>query len=97
MNYVVQLTTRARLDLQINLDYLLEEAPDYANQWQEEMRTAIDSLSTFPLRGTKYPKAKYLDAPVRQLVQKRHQIFYQVNENIVEVLHIHHMSQKPIA
>lgn len=96
MTYTVRLTIRARSDIENHMDYLQDEAPDYAYPWLDEIHSAIQSLSIFPLRGTIYPKAKHHDAPIHQLIQKQHQIFYQVREDVVFVLSIHHMSQRPL-
>ncbi len=96
MKYAVHLSTQARLDIRNSFNYLTENNPDYAYKWVAEIHDAIQSLQTLPLGGTEFTKATHKDTPIRQLIQKRHQIYYRVRDDMVIISYVHHISQRPI-
>ncbi|SPE26515.1 Plasmid stabilization system [Candidatus Sulfopaludibacter sp. SbA3] len=95
MAFQVELTTRAKQDLDAILEWLLTQGAGEAGlRWFQELREAIASLSTLPHRCPNAPENADFPFEVRQLLygHKPHQyrVLFTVDEPLVVVLHIRH-------
>ncbi|MDQ2773207.1 MAG: type II toxin-antitoxin system RelE/ParE family toxin [Bacteroidota bacterium] len=81
-------TTAALEELAAIRDYSLQLSPNYAEQLIERIIERTDSLVKFIRLGRIVPE--YADAAVRELLDGRYRIMYEiVNEERVDIIHVH--------
>lgn len=96
MNYSVVFAIYARSDLIDIQDFLRQEHPAEAEEWLTEIHEAIRTLSTFPMRGSLHGRGRHIDVDIRQLVHNQYRISYIVQDEVVTIVSVFHMSRNPI-
>ena len=98
MAYRVNLTPRAKQDLDTIYATVIREAPYRGPQWFDRFEQSILSLSHLPERCTIVPKLSSGDRTVRQLLfgRRRHvyRIYMAIFGDVVSVLHVRHGARK---
>jgi toxin ParE1/3/4 len=84
----VRVLRRAERDLQTIYAYLAREAPGHADRLVDEMLDAIDTLSSFPERGSS-PRDPVLRTQ-GFLVHRPYLIFYKSTKRLVRVYRVIH-------
>jgi plasmid stabilization system protein ParE len=67
-----------------------------AEQWYEELLSAINSLEKFPNRAAQAPEAVGMEQDIRQLFvgkERRYRILFLVVNGRVSILYVRHSSQ----
>lgn len=94
MTYQVTVQSRALRDIEGVFRWLANNvAPEFADQWYNELQTAIKSLETFPNRCSMAPEAKAIKRDIRQLLfgkHKEYRILFLVQGDTVSVVHVRH-------
>ncbi|MCB2212672.1 type II toxin-antitoxin system RelE/ParE family toxin [bacterium] len=87
MNYRVQLTTDAKTDLAGIVGYIrVHDSLESAQFVYDKLRATIDSLKSFPNRGTVVEEARQLgEDHLREVFFKPYRILYEVADNRVIV------------
>lgn len=87
--YRIVVTPLAYEHLQETVSYISEtlQAPDTAARWLDRMESAIETLSTMPMRNRAIPDEPWHSEGVRRMLEKNHFIYYWVNE-VAESVHI---------
>ena len=97
MKYEVTIQSEAFQEIESAYRWLCDNStPDIANNWYNDLQTAIESLSTFPKRCPIAPEAEFFDREVRQFVvgkNQKYRILYIVQNDRVSILHVRHSRQ----
>ena len=97
MKYEVTIQSEAFQEIESAYRWLCDNSmPDIANNWYNDLQTAIESLSTFPKRCPIAPEAEFFDREVRQFVvgkNQKYRILYIVQDDRVSILHVRHSRQ----
>ena len=97
MKYEVTIQSEAFQEIESAYRWLCDNStPDIANNWYNDLQTAIESLSTFPKRCPIVPEAEFFDREVRQFVvgkNQKYRILYIVQNDRVSILHVRHSRQ----
>jgi plasmid stabilization system protein ParE len=97
MAYRVNLTPRAKDDLDRIYATVIREAPYRGPEWFDRFEQSILSLSNLPERCTIVPKLSTAERTVRQLLfGRRHvyRIYFAIFGDEVRVLHVRHGARK---
>jgi plasmid stabilization system protein ParE len=98
MAFRVELTPRARQDLDRIYDGVIREAPVAGVPWVERFERSILALSNFPERCTVEPKLSSRRQTVRKLVfgttRYKYRVYFAIIGDLVSVVHIRHGSRK---
>ena len=88
---------RADADLTRILDFLFDIKPEWAIQWDQNLRQAAKSLEFLPERFGLAPESKESGREIRQLVfgrrRNRYRLLYEVSGSVVTVLRVRHCAQ----
>ncbi len=76
MNYEVEFTDVAHMEVQDILLWMIGRDPNGAKRWQEGLETAAESLSMFPRRCPLAPENEAFDVEARQLLYGAYRILY---------------------
>lgn len=97
MKYDVTVQAEAFQEIENAYRWLCDNSrPDVANNWYNDLQSAIASLSTFPRRCPIAPEAAFFDREVRQLIvgkSQKYRVLYIVQDDRVSVLHVRHSRQ----
>ena len=78
--------------------WLVEQAPDAADQWFNRIYETLGSLDIYPERCPLAPEGQFLQAEVREIFhgqrQNKYRILFTVIENEVHVLHVRHGARR---
>lgn len=93
MRYRVEITRRARLDAQRNLDWIAERSSAGAAAWSVALQRVLKSLRDNPERHAIAPESDEHEPPLRQFLFKtrRGRVYrglFKIADNVVYVLHI---------
>ena len=98
MAYLVNLTPRAKQDLDKIYAAVIREAPYRGPQWFDRFEQSILSLSDLPERCSIVPKLSTAERTVRQLLfgRRRHvyRIYFAIFSDVVSVLHVRYGARK---
>lgn len=104
MVFRVSISPQALSDLDGIAEYLkIEASTAIAEQWFNDIISAIRTLSKMPSRCFPAEEPAGLRAPVRVLLfgsrNRQYKIYFTINEpaRLVEVLHVRHWARKPAA
>ena len=86
MDYEVRLTQGAEQDLEDIYDYLAQSDPEYADSLLDGLMEMVESLSTFPARGS-YPKELLATGihEYRQVILKGFRLIYRIHGSQIVV------------
>ena len=90
------IVSRAACEDLLNIQKYIRDdlmAPDAAKHILSTLRTAIESLETFPERGKSLDRILYVHTGFRFLVCEHYRIFYLTDGEKVEIVRILHMLQ----
>jgi len=96
MSYSVIIQPPAKKDIQGICLWLAKRSKEKVTAWHFEFARAIDSLENFPFRCSLAPEDVEFDYEIRQLVFQQYRILFTVKDESVRVLHVMHMSRKPL-
>jgi plasmid stabilization system protein ParE len=98
MAYLVEITPRAKNDLNRIYNRVVRAAPYRGPIWFERFEHAIQSLENFPERYEPLPKFSTPDRIVRQLLFGRrrnvYRAFYTIIGPMVWVIHVRHGARR---
>lgn len=99
MKFRVNITAPAKRDMSVAVAWIRQDAPDSAKMWYQRLRTAIESLSDFPMRCPLAPESQGYPE-IRQLLSGKghhvYRILFEVRGDFVYVLHVVHGARNPI-
>jgi toxin ParE1/3/4 len=75
-------------DLKQIFDYISRDSEVYAIRLIERLIARVDILEDFPLSGRIVPEKE--DKTIRELIEGNYRIFYQVSDDKIFILRIHH-------
>jgi toxin ParE1/3/4 len=83
---------RALADLEEIFEYIDKRSPSGARNVIDEIHAAINSIAEFPLSAqqTSYPRIH-----VKIVRRYRYKIFYVVEADQIEILHVRHGARRP--
>lgn len=84
MDYQVIWTEPAVADLQAITAYIARRSPTAAERVGSAILRHVEILCTFPYIGPVYPRSR--SGAIREILCKKHRIFYRVNEADKQVL-----------
>lgn len=96
MNYHILYQDSAEADLIRICLWIARRSPSRAEAWLDGALAAIDTLTTFPRRCPIAPENDEVDAEIRQLLYGEYRILFSVDEDLVQILHIQHGSQRSL-
>lgn len=101
MIFDIEFTDVADSEVQEILTWLIENAPEYMERWQEGLERSVSSLSQFPTRCPLAPEDNVFDIEVRQLLYGPYRILFtlvDVDQNgemdTVRILHVRHGARR---
>jgi len=86
-------TEEALKDLDAIADWLIVHYPAVAPAVERRIRSAITHITHWPESSRR--SAERSGVRVAPLGRYPYKIFYRINDDTVEILHIHHAAQKP--
>ncbi len=101
MAFRVETSARAKRDLDLILMWLQKQhAGDAGLKWFEGLHLGIDSLESLPSRCPLATENRSFASEVRQLFYGKrphvYRIIFNVNDDVVTVLHIRHGRRSPL-
>mgnify|MGYP002784032106 CR=1 FL=1 len=97
MAYSVELTARAKDDLEAAVRWIARHSADQAALWMFECEQAIEGLAESPYRCRLAPESRADERDVRQLLHDQYRILFEIEDETVTVLHIRHQKRQPFA
>ncbi|HEX5324880.1 MAG TPA: type II toxin-antitoxin system RelE/ParE family toxin [Capsulimonadaceae bacterium] len=101
MIYSIEFTDVADAEVQVILLWLIENAPEYVERWQEGLEGSVSSLSHFPARCPLAPEDNAFDIEVRQLLYGSYRILFTLvdvdrdgERETVRILHVRHGARR---
>ena len=101
MNYDIEFTDVADMEIQNILIWIMGRSPDYADRWQEGLEISINSLTIMPGRCPLAPENNEFDVEVRQLLYGVYRILFMLADadddgesDTVRILHARHGAQQ---
>jgi len=99
VNYRVIVEDTAEDDLEAIVSWLAQYSEEAANTWYWQVRDAIASLESFPMRCSIAPESSRFDEEVRNLLHGRrskYRILFTIRGSNVHVLHVRHDAREPL-
>lgn len=100
MRHRVELTARAKADIEQSFAWLAEHSPRHAAVWYDKLIAVIQSLQDKPLRCPLAPESVFFSSPVRLLLYGKrrgiYRILFTVEGRAVRVLHVRHGARRPM-
>jgi toxin ParE1/3/4 len=90
---IVVWTDEARKDLDAIADWLIVHYPTVAPVVERRIRSVVAHIARWPESSRR--SARRLGIHVVPLGRYPYKIFYRVNDDRVEILHIHHAARQP--
>lgn len=87
MSHDVRLSARARADIDLLVDFLIDKSPRAVARTRADLARALASLAEFPHRGRTGPSVELRELPVK-FGRSAYIIQYQVRSDLVLILHI---------
>lgn len=95
MAFFVEITARAKGDLEDAVSWYAEHSREKALLWSIGCQEAIESLANFPSRCAIAPENRDGEREVRHLLYDQHRILFEIEDETVTVLHIRHQKRQP--
>jgi len=95
MAFSVEITTRAKDDMEDATRWYARHSRDKALLWSIGCQEAIESLADFPSRCPIAPESREDEREVRHLLYDQHRILFEIEDETVTVLHIRHQKRQP--
>ncbi len=95
MAFFVELTARAKDDLEDAARWYAQHSEDKALLWLIGFREAAESLADFASRCRVAPESRDGEREVRHLLYDQHRILFEIEDETVTVLHIRHQRRQP--
>ncbi|WP_019865860.1 type II toxin-antitoxin system RelE/ParE family toxin [Methylovulum miyakonense] len=92
--YAVIIMPEAENNLQDAYSFIAQDSPRNALQWYLQMRDAIQTLETLPLRCPLAPEDNVFEEEIRQLIVGNYRLLYSVRDPKVYILHIRHSARR---
>jgi plasmid stabilization system protein ParE len=96
MAFYVELTARAKDDLEAAVRWFARYSADKAALWAFECEQAVESLAESPYRCPLAPESRTGEREVRQLLYDQYRILFEIEDETVTVLHIRHQKRQPV-
>jgi plasmid stabilization system protein ParE len=97
MTYTVVVEASARRDIDEAYRWMGQNiSPESATLWYLEIYGAMDSLKDFPARCGRAPEKQFFKEEIRQLICGKYRILFEIDGEIVRILHVRHSAQKPL-
>jgi plasmid stabilization system protein ParE len=97
MNYSVEILPQALDNIESAYRWIADNySAENAEQWYEELMTAVQSLKKFPHRAVQATEANQFGKDIRQLFvgkNKQYRLLFLVDQGRVSILHVRHSSQ----
>lgn len=97
MNYSIEILPQALDNIESAYRWLADNySPEGAEQWYEELMSAVKSLEKFPNRAGSAPEAAEFEQDIRQLFvgkAKRYRLLFVIAKGRVSILYLRHSSQ----
>ncbi|PSB55474.1 type II toxin-antitoxin system RelE/ParE family toxin [Chamaesiphon polymorphus] len=97
MNYSVEILPQALDNIESAYRWIANNhSSERAEQWYEELMTAVRSLSRFPNRASQAPEAAEIELDIRQLFvgkKRQYRVLSVVDKERVSILYVRHTSQ----
>jgi toxin ParE1/3/4 len=94
MAYSVEMTTKAKHDLDEAVRFIARYSPDKAMRLSYDAETAIESLAESPARCAIAPECREGERVIRQLLVGQYRILFEIEEETVTVLHLRHQKRQ---
>jgi plasmid stabilization system protein ParE len=96
MSHKVQLSQRARRDIEDAYRYIRRDSPERARNWRERLQADIQSLRHFPERHVVLFGEAAAGYEVRQRLFGVYCVLYTIRSDRVDVLTVRHSARRPI-
>jgi plasmid stabilization system protein ParE len=97
MIYSVEILPQALDNIELAYRWIADNSsPERAEEWYEELMTAVQSLTKFPNRAAKAPESNEFEQEIRQLFigkSKQYRLLFVVIQGRVSILYVRHSSQ----
>lgn len=90
MKYTVIIQPDAERDIDDAYAWLAEQSPSAAARWLDTLETVVESLESFPERGSLAPESEFFEMEIQQLLHGVYRILFTVKGRKVHVLHVRH-------
>ncbi len=97
MAYSVEVTTRAKNELDEAIRYIARYSSDKAMLLSYEADIAIESLAEFPARCPIAPECRQDERDIRQLLVGQYRILFEIEDETVTVLQVRHQKRQPFS
>ncbi|MDX2043231.1 MAG: type II toxin-antitoxin system RelE/ParE family toxin [Acidobacteriota bacterium] len=95
MAFYVELTARAKEDLEDAAGWYAQHSRDKALLWMIGCQEATESLANSPSRCQIAPESRDDEREIRHLLYDQHRILFEIEDETVTVLHIRHQKRQP--
>jgi plasmid stabilization system protein ParE len=82
----VELSARARRDLQAIAEYIARDSPAAAERWVDKLRDVADLAAVRPLAGRIVPE--WSDPNVREVFLRTYRVIYRIEKKRIVVLRV---------
>jgi plasmid stabilization system protein ParE len=103
MNFAVEFTDVADMEVQNILLWIMGRSPEQAEPWQDGLENAVMSLTSLPKRCPLASEQDAFDVEVRQLLYGKYRLLFTLVDtdndgepDTVRILHVRHGAQRPL-
>ena len=94
MSYGIVIEQRAYDDISNAYQWRVENvSPENGTDWYFDILDKIETLRTFPLRGSFALENEFFAEEIRQLLFGKHRILFTVQDETVHILYVRHVRQ----
>jgi plasmid stabilization system protein ParE len=97
MNYSIEILPQALDNIESAYRWMADNlSPEFAEQWYEELMTAVQSLERFPNRASQAPEATEFNRDIRQLFLgkgRKYRLLFVIEKGHIYILYVRHSSQ----
>lgn len=97
MSYRVLIQPPAADDLDDAFRWIARASPSRAARWLDDVFAAIQTLSEFPRRCPLALESDAFSEEIRQLLYGDFRILFDIEDDIVRVLHVRHGARRPLS
>jgi plasmid stabilization system protein ParE len=90
----VKLTATAHAELDEACAWIANDSPQHAATFRRGVQAAVASLTTFPRRLPLAAESASFGREIRQLVQGSYRLLFEIDGNVVRVLHVRHGARR---
>ncbi len=97
MTYAAVVESSARQDIDDAYRWMAQNiSPESGALWYLDIYGAMDSLKNFPARCGLAIENQFFKEEIRQLICGKYRILFEIDGEIVRVLHVRHSARKPL-